>query len=183
MQWERGRAFVFVLFTSSLILGNLPPRARNMGTSRLNLKHHVRLNLNRAERELKARGIRIIITSTFRSIREQTLLFQNAQRGLSKFPVARPGFSTHQLGIAVDLVPEDPDDLPTVVEVMRAVGFRWAGERDRVHFTFQLTPEATEQPLRGPLRVLRAPSGTRTPPSKKISSRIPIACIGDPCCF
>lgn len=137
-----------------------------MGTSRLSLQSNVRLSLARAEQELRQRGIRIIITSTFRSKKEQEKLYRQFRAGLSDFPVAFPGESTHQLGIAVDLVPERVVDLPVVVEVMRAVGFKWAGPQDRVHFTFQ-----------GPLRPSQAsflPSlRTGAHVSPRISSLVP----------
>jgi len=154
-----------------------------MGTSRLNLKATVRSNLGRAEAELAARGIRFTITSTFRSRSEQEALFRRFRLGLSRFPVAPPGSSTHELGIAVDLQPKRLEDFPTIVEVMRAVGFKWAGPSDRVHFTFQLP---LERPVKGPRRPV-APrarvSGTLPLPPQKNIKGFPSACIGDPCCF
>lgn len=82
-------------------------------------------------------GIAFFVTSTVRSFFEQLQLFLKFKAGQSKFPAAPPGKSTHQRGIAVDLVPKKPGTLADVVELMRRHGFKWAGPRDRVHFTHQ----------------------------------------------
>jgi len=87
--------------------------------------------------QLKRQGIEVITTSTRRSRAEQQRLFDLAGEGKSAFPVAKPGTSTHEIGIAVDLVPKIPQDLPRVVAVLQSFGFKWGGAGDRVHFTFQ----------------------------------------------
>jgi len=121
-----------------------------MGTSTLSLPSQVRIALGQARSELRARGIQTVITSTFRTRREQQFLFNMFQRGNTAFPVARPGTSRHELGLAVDLVAVPPSDLPEVVTVMRAVGFRWAGPSDSVHFDFVLPPRAPRTVQKGP---------------------------------
>lgn len=108
-----------------------------MGTSILDLEPVTRLSLRQAIEESIRLGIQFFITSTVRSFVEQLKLFLRFKAGQSRFPAAPPGKSTHQLGIAVDLVPKDPSTLDDVVELMFRHGFKWAGPRDRVHFTHQ----------------------------------------------
>lgn len=105
-----------------------------MGNSILTLDIDVMAALLLAQTRLKIAGINTIITSTKRSSSEQQRLFADFQKGLRRFPVARPGTSLHETGRAVDIVPIDPADLPRLVAIMRSSGFRWAGSRDRVHF-------------------------------------------------
>jgi hypothetical protein len=51
-----------------------------------------------------ADGVHVAIVSGFRSFPEQTLLFQGFQQGLPGFNLAaKPGFSNHQNGIALDI--------------------------------------------------------------------------------
>ena len=80
-------------------------------------------------------GVHVRVTSTYRSSQEQKRLYQAwLDRGKTGLPAAPPGFSTHEYGVAVDLVPDDPADLPTVVGVAGCNGFHWAGQSDPVHF-------------------------------------------------
>lgn len=76
-------------------------------------------------------GIRYRITSTYRSVAKQKRLYQLFLAGRSRYPVAPPGRSKHNFGLAADLV---TDDLPTMVQLARWAGLHWAGERDPVHF-------------------------------------------------
>jgi len=87
--------------------------------------------------DMRRVGIFVTTTSTRRSFAEQLVLFQKFQEGKAKFPAVRPGTSTHESGIAVDLVPARASDLTRVVGIMADHGFKWAGPRDRVHFTYQ----------------------------------------------
>lgn len=82
-------------------------------------------------------GLYVTTTSTRRTFNEQLALFQRFQEGRSEFPANRPGTSTHELGIAVDLVPARASDLNRVVNIMADHGFAWAGPRDRIHFTYR----------------------------------------------
>lgn len=153
-----------------------------MGTSLLAMASDVRLSLIIAKARLKFAGIDSIITSTKRSSSEQKRLFEDFQKGLRRFPVARPGTSAHEIGRAVDIVPVNPADLPQLVEIMRATGFRWAGPSDRVHF------DILEAPLgAGPLdfpgaRFRIARSVPRRAPSRPSQQKpIPIPAEGGPC--
>lgn len=87
--------------------------------------------------DMKQKGIDVTTTSTRRTFSEQLALFKRFQEGLSRFPANRPGTSTHEKGIAVDLVPVNPGQLPQVVSIMADHGFAWAGPRDRIHFTYR----------------------------------------------
>lgn len=109
-----------------------------MGTSTLALPSAVRSALSRGRAVLRSRGINAVVTSTFRTRSEQRFLFDQFQRGLTSFPVAPPGTSRHEFGLAVDMVAIPPSGLSTLVDVMRSVGFRWAGPSDSVHFDFVL---------------------------------------------
>lgn len=125
------------------------------------------------------RRITTIVTSTFRTKSEQQFLFNMFLRGNTTFPVAPPGQSRHQFGLAVDLVAVPASDLPEVVTVMRSVGFRWAGARDSVHFDFVLpvgrlkgAVEAREAPTTPSITPPQAPM-----PGKKRAARpVPFCC-------
>lgn len=105
-----------------------------MGKSLLTLDFDVMSSLITAKALLRVAGIDTVVTSTKRSSSEQKRLWADFQRGLRRFPVARPGTSLHELGRAVDIVPVNPADLGKLVQIMRQSGFRWAGSSDRVHF-------------------------------------------------
>lgn len=84
-----------------------------------------------------ARTLRLpyTITSGFRSPATQRRLWLAwIARGRTGLPAARPGFSTHEYGFAVDLVPERSSDLPAIVELAQCAGLVWAGRIDPVHF-------------------------------------------------
>jgi len=108
-----------------------------MGSSLLTLEHCTRSWYRAALVDLRRAGISVTTTSTRRTTAEQARLFAAFQRGESRFPAARPGTSTHELGIAVDLVPLSPQAFPAVILLMARHGFKWAGRHDRIHFTYQ----------------------------------------------
>jgi hypothetical protein len=76
-------------------------------------------------------GLRPRVTSVFRSSQQQAVLYDRYRRGMSKLPAAPPGRSKHQLGLAFDMVTDDP---AAVGDVWGRMGGRWAGPRDPVHF-------------------------------------------------
>ena len=108
-----------------------------MGAAILDLQHDARLAFRRAFEESRRQRANFIVTSTRRSFLEQLRLFTAFKLGRSRFPAAPPGQSTHQLGIAVDLVPRLEGSLDLIVQIFRRFNFKWAGPRDSVHFTFQ----------------------------------------------
>ena len=128
-----------------------------MGTSVLSLVPDVRQALSRARVELGHRNIEFLITSTFRTKKEQARLYRSYQAGKTSYPVAPPGSSRHEYGLAVDLVTLPPDALPVLVAVFKAVGFKWAGPQDSVHFDYVW-------PLRDSKRLIRGAKSPQAAP-------------------
>jgi len=71
------------------------------------------------------------LTSAYRSISEQRRLYQRYLRGEMPYPVARPGRSQHNYGLAIDMVSSNNSALGAYWE---SLGGRWGGTRDPVHF-------------------------------------------------
>lgn len=86
-------------------------------------------------------GVRYRVTSGYRSKSAQQILYRQWRAGQRTIPVAAPGTSTHQWGLAIDMVPIAPSSLPDLVAAARAIGLVWAGPRDPVHF--QVLDQAT----------------------------------------
>lgn len=83
-------------------------------------------------------GARPRVTSTFRSIREQRRLFEEFQAGRSRFPVARPGNSLHNFGLAFDMVSRSAPFQRHLGQVWDSAGFRWGGNfNDAPHFAIR----------------------------------------------
>lgn len=71
-----------------------------------------------------------VVTSTRRTIAEQKRLYEAWRRGQHAYPVAPPGQSAHNYGLAIDLVSRNNNWLGRV-------WCHWGGlwsMRDRVHF-------------------------------------------------
>jgi hypothetical protein len=87
---------------------------------------------------LSARGIEIKVSSGKRSTERQAALYAN--RANNPYPVARPGTSKHEQGLAVDVVPTGARTSRASViigEEGEREGLRWGGrftKRDPVHF-------------------------------------------------
>jgi D-alanyl-D-alanine carboxypeptidase-like protein len=79
-------------------------------------------------RILNELGLHPRVTSGFRSYTEQSQLWMT--RKGNKNPVAAPGTSQHEFGLAYDLVADDPG---TAVYVGQALGMVWS-ESDPVHY-------------------------------------------------
>lgn len=77
-------------------------------------------------------GFSARVTSGYRSRAKQTWLYNRWLAGLQEYPVAPPGTSDHEKGLALDVVSTDPDAL---VALLREVGLYWAGPSDPVHFS------------------------------------------------
>lgn len=85
-----------------------------------------------------------IITSTRRSLSEQSRLYKRYQDGESKYPVAPPGTSKHELGLAVDIArpdvdPLEDDLLQALGEAWEEAGGIWGGRysnSDPIHFQY-----------------------------------------------
>jgi hypothetical protein len=77
----------------------------------------------------------VYITSAKRDSREQARLYARFQAGLSKYPAAAPGHSTHEQGIAFDLGNVDPRLLKAAGRLWESWGGRWGGRfKDVIHF-------------------------------------------------
>lgn len=79
----------------------------------------------------KANGFSARVTSAYRSKAAQTKLYNRWLAGLQQYPVAKPGTSDHEKGLALDVVSTDTNKL---VALLTAVGLTWAGPSDPVHF-------------------------------------------------
>ena len=76
-------------------------------------------------------GLNPRVTSARRSRADQARLYAAYQRGENRYPVARPGTSLHELGLALDLVSKDNELLGRYWK--QYIGGRWT-PRDAVHY-------------------------------------------------
>jgi hypothetical protein len=85
-------------------------------------------------RVLQSAGVRVTVTSTRRSPAAQAELYRRYKAGLSKYPAAPPGHSTHGLGVAIDLHLEPPV-YAQAGALWERLGLTWGGRfNDQVHF-------------------------------------------------
>lgn len=120
------------------------------------LEPRVRVMAEQLLAQAAAGGIPLTVTFTRRSMDTQAALY--AQGRTSPGPVvtnARPGYSFHNFGLAIDVVPSELLRLPhwgdtpatqtranalwaEISAIGKSIGFRWGGEfttiRDRPHF-------------------------------------------------
>ncbi|MFN0123613.1 MAG: D-alanyl-D-alanine carboxypeptidase family protein [Blastocatellia bacterium] len=123
-----------------------PVLVRNQADA-LHLETHTRLAA--AISEMKRKGLRPRLTTTFRSRAEQSNLFRcaaqkNCRTRRGVYDAARPGSSLHEAGLAVDLAGVANGvrrqrrltrDGGKMVRIMRKHGFDWRyGMHDPVHF-------------------------------------------------
>lgn len=74
------------------------------------------------------------VSSVRRSSTEQARLYRRFQAGLSRYPAAPPGRSSHELGLAFDIVAR-PEVLAAAGQVWESWGGRWGGRfQDPIHF-------------------------------------------------
>jgi LAS superfamily LD-carboxypeptidase LdcB len=140
------------LIGASLAPGEAQANPRALNSKRLkSLDNDTRVRLNAAMRDMRRRGIRPRVNSTFRSQAEQWALYRcsrsrrcRARRGV--YGAKRPGTSMHEAGLAVDIggVSKGRRRLTPrgrkIVRIMRKHGFKWRyGMRDPVHF--ELNPQ------------------------------------------
>jgi LAS superfamily LD-carboxypeptidase LdcB len=71
------------------------------------------------------------VTSGYRSLSEQRRLYALYTSGRHRYPVAPPGKSYHNYGLAVDVVTRNNHALGRWWE---SIGGTWGGARDPVHF-------------------------------------------------
>ena len=89
----------------------------------------IRRNLPGVARSL---GFSARVTSGYRSPKKQAALYSRWLRGLQPYPVAPPGTSDHERGLAIDVV---STNTPALVALLTSAGLFWAGEADPVHFS------------------------------------------------
>ena len=78
-----------------------------------------------------SQGFQVRITSGWRSYQTQMKLYNDWYRGLSNYPVARPGTSKHEKGEALDILSTNTEAL---VAMLNSVGLSWVGSNDPIHF-------------------------------------------------
>ena len=121
---ERERDALRGFFTSS-------PQHSHMADV-LNLHPAVRRAAQALLSSVRRAGYTAEITSAYRDPNKQASLYRDWLAGRRRLPVAPPGLSTHQYGFAIDVVSSAP--IEVLVDLAQAIGFRWAGPRDPVHF-------------------------------------------------
>jgi len=89
----------------------------------------IRRNLPRVAR---SQGFDARVTSAYRSPAKQAWLYNRWLQGLQAYPVAPPGTSDHERGLALDVV---STNTPALVALLTNAGLFWAGEADPVHFS------------------------------------------------
>jgi hypothetical protein len=141
------------LIAVNLIPGEAYGRSNALNRDRVKaLDDDTRIRLNAAMREMRGRGIRPRVNSTFRSNAEQRALYRcshnrrcRVRRGI--YGAKPPGTSMHEAGLAVDLGGVatgrrrqlTPKGRQTV-RIMRKHGFNWRyGLKDPPHF--ELSPQ------------------------------------------
>lgn len=78
-------------------------------------------------------GVQPRVTSTLRTYSEQERLYRAFLRGERHYPVAPPGRSAHEFGMAFDMVASTQSDLHDLGQVWRQWGGVWS-PNDEVHF-------------------------------------------------
>jgi hypothetical protein len=87
-------------------------------------------------------GLQPRITSTYRSVGEQTRLYRRFLAGQNPYPVAPPGHSAHEAGYAFDMMIMDApgqmeSDLADLGQVWESWGGVWGGHfKDPIHFEY-----------------------------------------------
>lgn len=93
------------------------------------------------------------VTSTFRSRTYQARLYRDYLAGRNPYPVAAPGTSAHELGLAFDMVTSPMSALSDLGKLWEGWGGVWGGRfSDEVHFEF---PGATQHATGTAKRPLR----------------------------
>lgn len=73
------------------------------------------------------------VTSTYRSSTQQRRIYRRSQAGLHAYPVAPPGKSMHEIGMALDMIDDDAE-LRRLGTIWRKAGGVWGGDADPIHF-------------------------------------------------
>jgi peptidoglycan hydrolase-like protein with peptidoglycan-binding domain len=86
-------------------------------------------------RVIRAKGEQLTVTSAYRTVAQQHLLYSWFQQGKCGIGLAaKPGKSNHEDGLALDL--PDPDN-STWRNALENEDWDWLGSNDRFHFTYR----------------------------------------------
>ncbi len=99
-----------------------------------------------------AQGFSVRITSGYRSYATQAKLYRDYVNGMAAYPANPPGQSTHEKGMALDILSTNTDAL---VGLLTSVGLRWAGPADPIHFEIATGSRQTQKV--SPVQVQVAP--------------------------
>ena len=80
----------------------------------------------------KSLGFSVKLVSGYRSLAEQAEIYRSRKK--SPYPVARPGLSQHNYGLAVDLSTSPRTRHSLVVDFMVSHGVSWGGVTEPNHF-------------------------------------------------
>jgi hypothetical protein len=89
---------------------------------------------------LRMAGLKPVVRSVYRSTKDQTRLYQRWLAGLSRFPAAPPGRSSHEKRLAFDISVNDPRMLDQAGPIWERLGpgFVWGGRfKDPIHFEYR----------------------------------------------
>ncbi len=109
-------------------------------------------------------GVNPRITSTLRSRAEQGRLYRRFLAGLSPYPAAPPGASSHEYGWAFDLIVSGEENQYDLGSVWQSWGGVWGGASDPIHFEypgFRETVGATATPARAESKQAVSPAVVR----------------------
>jgi hypothetical protein len=79
-------------------------------------------------------GGHLTLTSTLRTYREQSYLYNKYKAGQSTLPANPPGYSAHEWGWAFDAITQPSDWIFDVGAIWVSWGGAYGGKRDPVHF-------------------------------------------------
>lgn len=92
-------------------------------------------------RAAAAIGFNARVTSGYRSYAKQLALYNAYLRGENPYPASPPGQSSHERGLALDVVSDNEDSL---VRLLTNAGLSWYGPSDPVHFSIKMAPGASQ---------------------------------------
>jgi D-alanyl-D-alanine carboxypeptidase-like protein len=93
-------------------------------------------------------GVLPRVTSTLRSYSYQSKLYRDFLAGRNAYPVAPPGHSAHELGLAFDMVTSPMSALAELGRVWEDWGGVWGGRfGDEVHFEFPGASQRASAPV------------------------------------
>lgn len=112
-------------------------------------------------RVARANGFEVRVTSGYRSYATQAKLYRDYLAGVSHYPASPPGNSSHERGLALDIVSNNQEAL---VSLLTSVGLVWFGPGDPIHFSLPLGGSRTQKVQ--PVQV--APAKKKKSAAKKV---------------